>query len=83
MRDSQTGKFIKKVQKIKAKKDLPKTLEDCTKQDLLKRIQEVMTRIWGKLPDDAVNWTYDKFKSWISLPFLYMDYDEYDDSYEI
>lgn len=85
MRDPKTGKYMTKVNKAKAKKKLPKDLTDCTKQDLLRRIQECMTRVWGKIPDDVIssNWDWDKFKAWITTPFLYLHYEEYDDSREI
>ena len=85
MRNPNTGKYMKKVEKIKTKKNLPKDLTDCTKQNLLSRIQEVMTRVWAKLPDVVMSegWGWDKYKMWISTPFLYMNYEEYDDSREI
>lgn len=85
MRDPKTGRYISKVEKIKTKKALPKTLEDMTKQELLRRIRECMTRVWGKIPDIVIseNWNWDKFKAWISEPFIYLHYEEYDDSKEI
>jgi len=85
MRDSQSGRYISKVKKIKAKKERPQTLQNCTKQDLLRRIQEVMTRGFGKIPDDVIsnNWTWEKFKMWLFKPFWSLDYMEYDDSNEI
>ena len=66
-------------------KKVPKSLEECTKKQLLERIQEVMTRAWGKLPDAVIsdNWDWDKYKAWITTPFLYMNYEDYDDSREI
>jgi hypothetical protein len=84
-RDPATGKFVSKVNKIKAKKEQPKSLNDCTKQDLLHRIQEVMTRLMGKIPDSVIseNWDWDKFKLWVSEPFWSLIYEEYDDSREI
>ena len=86
MRDPKTGRFISKVEKVKKKKkNRPPSLIHCSKQDLLRRIEEVMTRIWGKIPNDVItsNWDWDRFKAWITTPFLYLDYEEYDDSREI
>jgi len=84
-RDPSTGKYVSKVNKLKAKKEQPKTLEQCTKHDLLLRIQEVMTRLMGKIPNDVIsdNWDWDRFKLWVSEPFWRLSYEEYDDSREI
>lgn len=70
---------------MRVTKKIPKSLEDCTKKDLLNRIQECMTRAWGKIPDEVMsdNWDWDKFKAWVTTPFLYMSYEDYDDSREI
>ncbi len=71
--------------KDKEKSKIPESLEQCTKRNLLLRIQELMTRVWGKIPDSIIsdNWDWDKYKAWITTPFLYLQYTEYDDSREI
>lgn len=67
----------------------PKTLEQATKKDLLKRIAEAMTRLWGNLPDwimereSTREQMFDAYKVWISEPFLKLYYEEYDDSEEM
>jgi hypothetical protein len=75
-----------KHKKYAVKKIEPrKSLNQLSKQDLLKRIEEAMTRMMGKIPDSVIseNWGWDKFKLWISEPFWAMNYEEYDDSREV
>jgi hypothetical protein len=75
-----------KHRKYMGKKEQPrKSLNQLSKQDLLKRIEEAMTRMMGKIPDSVIseNWGWDKFKLWISEPFWAMNYEEYDDSREV
>lgn len=54
-----------------------------TKGELLARIEEIMTRIWGRVPDAFFKGDFDKYKAWISEPFLNLNYEEYDDSSEL
>ena len=77
------NRYLSRIKKI------PKTLNQTTRKDLLKRISESMTRIWGNMPD----WIMDmdttreemfvKYKAWISEPFVKLYYEEYDDSEEL
>lgn len=71
----------KDIKKTKA----AKSLKECTKQNLLSRIEEVMTRITGKLPDALMTdmWDWNKYLRWISEPFFYIHYEEYDDQREL
>lgn len=71
--------------KDREKVKTPASLEQCTKQDLLRRIQECMTRMFGKMPDVVISEMWDDFKikTWFGTPFLYLHYEEYDDSREI
>lgn len=71
--------------KDRTKKKQPESLKDCTKQDLLKRIEEVMTRITGKIPDALMtdSWDWNTYLAWITEPFFYVIYEEYDDRREI
>lgn len=67
----------------------PKTLNQTTRKDLLKRIAEVMSRLWGNMPDWIMEREmtrekiFDAYKVWISEPFLKLYYEEYDDSEEM
>jgi len=61
----------------------PKTLEDMTREELLKRISEVGTRLLGKVPDWLFDKGFDAYRIWIMEPFRYMFYEEYDDSDEM
>ena len=79
----QRNRYMSHIRKI------PKTLHQTPKKDLLKRIAEVMTRLWGNLPDWLMEKEYtreeqyDAFRVWISEPFVKLYYTEYDDSEEM
>lgn len=77
------NRYLNNIRKI------PKTLDQTTKKDLLKRIAEVMTRLWGNMPDWVMDrestreQTFDAYKVWLSEPFVKLYYTEYDDSEEM
>lgn len=71
-------RFLKKIMGKK-----PANLTECSKKELLKRIEEVMTRIWGNLPNDILDWKLDNYRIWLSEPFLSLEYEEYDDREQI
>lgn len=79
------GRYIKKINKMKRKREKPQSLNQCSKDDLLRRIAEVMTRAWGKVPDNVITekWNFDNYKVWLTEPFVRLYYEEYDDSMEI
>ena len=77
------NRYLSRIKKI------PKTLNQTTRKDLLKRISEVMTRLWGNMPDWLMEKEYtrqemyDAYKVWLSEPFMKLYYTEYDDSEEM
>ena len=77
------NRYLSRIKKI------PKTLNETTKKDLLKRISEMMTRLWGSMPDwlmereSTREEMFDAYKIWISEPFVKLYYTEYDDSEEM
>lgn len=78
-------KYLKKLNRMKKKRAKPQSLNSCNKDDLLRRIAEVMTRCWGKVPDAVISdrWDFDNYKVWMTEPFTRLYYEEYDDSQEI
>lgn len=77
------NRYLSHIRKI------PKSLQDATKRDLLRRISECMTRIWATMPDWVMDSNYTRaemftrYKAWISESFVKLFYEEYNDSEEV
>lgn len=76
------GKPLMRLWRIITRKN-PNSLEECSRKELIRRIQEVMTRIWGNMPNDILEWDFDRYRVWLSEPFCASEYEEYDDSEQV
>ncbi|MHA1795239.1 MAG: hypothetical protein ACTSUK_03945 [Promethearchaeota archaeon] len=67
---------------LKFFKKKPKSIYECRKKELIRRIEEVIKRANSEPPD----WLFGKkmadFKKWLLEPFAYEEYDEYEEEKE-
>lgn len=81
--------FLKKIYyklKLFFKKEKPQKLEDCSKEEILRRVREFLKRVQTpleELPESFIRADFSKYREFLMEPFLIMRYSEYEKDHPI